>query len=411
MTNAPTEAPRARFLDRTTPPHIATLVLIASLGALNLNIVLPSLPALAEHFETPYAMMQLAVSAYLAMTAIMQLIIGPLSDRYGRRPVLIGSIIIFLLATIGAMFAPNAETFLAFRLLQATIISGFSLSRAIVRDLVPMEKAASMIGYVTMGMTLVPMLTPVVAGLLEEWYGWRAPLGFAVISGLIILFIIWQDLAETNRYRSASMGEQFRNYPELLTSRRFWGFSLTSMFASGSFFAFLGGAPYVAVNHLDLAPAALGLYFIFVGIGYMLGNFLSGRHASRIGVFTMMKAGCIAATLGSVISILYFAFGYSHPLGFFGPLLFVGLGNGLTLPSANAGMVSVRPHLAGSAAGLGGALQIGGGAALSMIAGYLLTVESGPAPLLWLMLASSLLSLLAALYTLWVDRRMASRPL
>ena len=152
----------------------------------------------------------------------------------------------------------------------------------------------------------------------------------------------------------------------------------------------------------------LGMYFVFIIIGYTLGNFLSGRYAARVGIFTMMVAGAIAAAAGIALSIAFFALGGSHAAGFFGPLFLVGLGNGLVLPSANAGMVSVRPHLAGSAAGLGGAIQIGGGAAVSVLAGYLLTPQSGPAPLLWLMLIAGLLGVAMTLVTRHIDRQMAA---
>lgn len=132
-----TTPPIVRFLDRTTPPHIATLILMAGVGALSLNVFLPSLPSMAEHFGVEYALMQLSVSAYLATTALVQIAIGPVSDRYGRRPVVIVTVSIFILASIGAIFAPNYTTFMICRLLQTAIATSFVMSRAIVRDMVP----------------------------------------------------------------------------------------------------------------------------------------------------------------------------------------------------------------------------------------------------------------------------------
>ncbi|MGB7286699.1 MAG: MFS transporter, partial [Salaquimonas sp.] len=247
---------------------------------------------------------------------------------------------------------------------------------------------------------------PVAGGLLQEYFGWQANFYFSASVGLFVLLIIIFDLQETNKHQSTSMGEQFKSYPELVTSRRFWGFVFSSLFASGTFFAFLGGAPYVAENHLGLTPSTIGFFFVFIAVGYMFGNFLSGRFATKIGIFAMMIYGAIVAAAGVAISLIYFYLGFSSAIGFFGPLFFVGMGNGLTLPSSMAGMVSVRPHLAGSAAGLGGAIQIGGGAALSVLAGILLTPESGPFPLLWLMLGASLTGILFTLYTRNVARQM-----
>ena len=127
-------------------PSILTLVSISAAGALSMNIFLPSLPAMARDFGVEYGFMQLSVSAFLAVSAVLQLLCGPISDRFGRRPVVLGSFAIFLLATIGALLATDAGWFMLFRLIQAVVTTGFVISRAVVRDIVPAEQAASMIG-------------------------------------------------------------------------------------------------------------------------------------------------------------------------------------------------------------------------------------------------------------------------
>ncbi|MEM8789105.1 MAG: multidrug effflux MFS transporter [Pseudomonadota bacterium] len=398
---------RGVWLDRRTPPHIVTLVLIAGLGALNMNIFLPSLPSMADDFQADYAIVQLTVSAYLGVTAILQLIIGPLSDRYGRRPVMLVSLAIFMAASLGCVLAPDIVTFLTFRMIQAAIATGIVLSRAVVRDMVSTDKAASMIGYVTMGMALVPMVGPMIGGVLDEWFGWRASFAATMTFGAAVAAIVWADMGETNRHRSASIRAQIRTYPELVTSRRFWGYALAAGFASGSFFAFLGGGPYVATDVLGMDPAELGLYFGLIALGYMFGNFLSGRFAERLGINFMMTLGGLVATAGMSLAVVLFLLGLDHPLSLFGSILFVGVGNGLTLPSANAGMVSVRPHLAGSASGLGGAIMIGGGAGLSALTGSLLGPGTGAWPLLLMMLLSSILAVAVALYVIARERKLS----
>ncbi len=202
------------------------------------------------------------------------------------------------------------------RLTQATIVSGLALSRAIVRDMVPMEQAASIIGYVTMGMTLIPMVSPAIGGLIQANFGWQANFHFAALLGIVTVLVIFYDLQETNKHITTSMGAQFRSYPQLFRSRRFWGFSLSAMFASGTFFAFLGGAPYVAERHLGLGPSVMGFFFIFVAVGYMLGNFISGRFATRAGVFVMMIYGSCVAVFGVLISLVYFSLGLHKRAGF-----------------------------------------------------------------------------------------------
>jgi DHA1 family bicyclomycin/chloramphenicol resistance-like MFS transporter len=256
-----------------------------------------------------------------------------------------------------------------------------------------------------MGMSVVPMVSPVIGGLLDELYGWHAAFLLVLAFGVVALAEVHIDLVETNRSASTSFAAQFRAYPELLGSRRFWGYAMTAALSSGAFFAFLGGGPFVATEMLGLSPSGYGLYFGIVSIGYMLGNFVSGRYSRRIGINRMMLMGNVVASFGMMLAIALFAAGQTHPLSLFGPVFFTGTGNGMTLPNANAGMVSVRPQLAGSASGLGGTLQIGGGAALAALAGALLHEQSGPMPLLWIMLLCSTGGLLATLYVISVARR------
>ncbi len=393
--------PKVRFLDRRSPPHIFTLVAVAGLPALSMNIFLPSLPGMAQWFDTDYAVMQLSISGYLAVTGVLQLVIGPLSDRFGRRPVLLWSLAVFLLATVACIFAPNVETFLFFRFCQATVASGMVLSRAIVRDLHPPAQAASMIGYVAMGMAVAPMLAPMLGGAVEQVLDWRGNFAAIIVFGVITLALVWSDLGETNANTSSSLLDQTRSYPELIRSLRFWGYALTNAFTSGAFFAFLGGAPYVASVSLGMEPAELGFYFGFIACGYMMGNFLSARYSTRAGINRMLLAGTLISLAAICVSIALFIAGYVHPLSLFAPILVMGLGNGLTMPNAMAGFLSVRPHLAGSASGLGGALMIGGGAGVSAATGAMLGPETGPYPLLGMMGLMAALSLLA---TLWVIR-------
>lgn len=396
-----------RLFDRRTPPHVATLVILSILSALNMNFFLPSMPSMAQTFGTDYAVIQLAVSGYLSATAVLQLVLGPLSDRYGRRPVLLWAIALFILASVGCAYAPTVEWFLACRVAQAGIVSGLVLSRAIVRDMHGPERSASMIGYVTAGMAIAPMVGPTIGGLVDETFGWRT--GFLGIAGLGVLvgLLVMVDLGETHHNRARSFGAQFRAYPELIGSRRFWAYALMAAFASGAFFAFLGGGPYVAIVVLGMTPAELGLHFALIAIGYMIGNILSGRFAMRLGIGRMMLAGSLTSVTGMTITLSLFAADLVHPLSFFGPILLVGLGNGLSLPSANAGMLSVRPDLAGSASGLGGALMIGGGAGLAALSGALLGPGRGAEPLLWVMFAASATGLLTALGVILTERRAA----
>ncbi|MDA1153511.1 MAG: multidrug effflux MFS transporter [Proteobacteria bacterium] len=402
-----TKSPNARFLDRTTPPHIMTLILITGISALNMSIFLPSLAAMTAYFETEYAVMQVSLSGYLAATAVLQIFVGPLSDRFGRRPILLGSLLIFVIATLGALFSTTVEAFLFFRILQAAVATCMVLGRAIVRDIVPDAQAASMIGYVMMGMALVPMVGPMIGGALEQAFDWHATFVFLVLAGIGTLALVYYDLGETLAKGGMGFRAQVRSYPELFRSPRFWGYVMCAAFASGAFFALLGGASFVGTTIFGLSPVWNGIALGAPAIGYAMGNFLSGRFSVRLGINKMALIGTGITIAGLGTSVLLTLAGLIHPLVFFGFCTFLGLGNGLILPNVMAGSISVRPHLAGPASGLGGAIMIGGGAALSQVAGSILTVESGTLPLQLIMLGTSMLAFLSVVFVVWREKQTA----
>jgi DHA1 family bicyclomycin/chloramphenicol resistance-like MFS transporter len=401
-----TSHPAPRFFDRTTPPHMFTLVMLAGLSALNMSLFLPSLNTIAAEYGVDYSVMQLAVSGYFAATAIMQIIVGPISDRFGRRPVVLGGFAIFTLASAGAALAPTGAAFLAFRLVQATVATGMVLSRAVVRDLVSQDKAASMIGYVTLGMSIMPMIGPFIGGAVDEFLGWRANFWLLTGMGLLMVVLAWADQGETVRDRGLPFREQVRQYPALLGSPRFWGYVLCTAFAAGAYYALLGGASLVASGVFGLTPLQTGLALGSPTVGYALGNYLSGRYSVRFGVNRMTLVGTGVASAGLAVSMAISLAGQESALLFFGFCTFLGLGNGLTMPNATAGMLSVRPHLAGTASGLGGAIMVTGGAALSAVAGASLSPEAGSLPLQAIMFGSSVLSGVAIGFVIWREKRL-----
>lgn len=393
-----------RFLDRRTAPHITTLILLAGMSALAMNIFLPSLPGMADYFGVDYAVMQLSVALYLAINAALQIFVGPISDKYGRRPVILWGTGLFCLATLGCLLATSGVMFLVFRMLQAVIAVAIVLSRAVVRDMFPADKAASVMGYVTMGMSLVPMLGPALGGYLETLFSWKASFVLLLGCGTLLFTIAWFDLGETAQKSGNTIGQQFREYPELLTSPRFWGYCLAAALNAGAFFAYLGGGPFVGTEVFHLSPEKVGLYFAMPGIGYFIGNFISGRFSARIGVNTMILRGTMITSSGLIVALLLSLSGFHHPVLFYGSMIFVGIGNGMTIPNATSGMLSVRPHLAGTASGLGGTMMIGGGAALSALAGALLVPGSTEIPLIGLMASTSISSILCISYVIRRER-------
>jgi len=383
-----------------------TLVLLASISALAMNSFLPSLPNMAEHFGSSTALMGLSVGVYLGTSAIFQILVGPLSDRIGRRTVSLWALIIFSVVSISCVYAPNTFVFMVLRALQAIAACTFVVARAIVRDTTETQASGSKIAYISMGTAICPMFGPALGGLLDGWFGWEANFWFIGGLGIFILLIAYFDLGETVPENTQGFRQQFSEYPELLLSRRFWGYCLASAFGAGAFFAYLGGGPFVGSIVYNLSPEMLGLYFGAPAIGYFFGNFLSGRFTILFGIDAMILWGLWIIFSGLSLSMVCSYFGYGTVETFFGFMIFVGLGNGLTIPNATAGMLSVRPHLAGTASGLGGAMMIAIGAALSTLAGAFLIPGSNEMPLLMLMWFSSLSGVAVIIYVRQRNKRL-----
>ncbi len=387
-----------------SPPTLITLIFATALSVLTLNMFLPSLAHMSEDFDVDYGLMNVAVAGYLFVSAVLQLIVGPLSDRYGRRPVLLIAMVIFVAASIGCVLAESIWAFLTFRMIQAAVVAGPVLSSASIRDRYPPNEAASKLGYVAMAMALAPMLGPMLGGALDMLFGWRA--GFVLYSllGAGVLLLLWADMGETNTNRSSTFAAQMREYPHLFRARRFWGYALCAAFSIGGFFSFITGAPLVAAAWFDLSPAMLGLGIGIITGGFLVGNFVTGRIAKRTQLTTMILFGRVVASVGPFCGLLLFIGNMGSVWVFFGSAICVGFGNGLTNANASAGLMSVRPKLAGSAAGLSGALIVALGAVLTMMTGTFVSPENGPYLVLSMMCGSSFAGLLAVLYVRRLDR-------
>lgn len=385
-------------------PHLSTLPLLCALSVLPLNVFLPSLPNIAHDFQTDYAFVSFSLAGYAAVGVALELIMGPMSDRFGRRPVVILSLVTFTVGSIGCALASNIWAFLVFRSLQAAITSCYPISMAIIRDTAGKERTASRIGYTAMIWALAPMIGLALGGVVDETLGWRAIFWGLALAGIITFALCGFQLGETNRTRSGTISQQFLAYPALCRAPRFWAYALCMGFSVGTVYAFLAGAPFVAAK-FDVSVASLGLFIGSITAGFVFGSFLSGRYASRYPLTTMMLVGRIVACSGPAISLALLCADVRLAIALFGPCILVGVGNGLTMPSANAGALSVRSDLAGSAAGLAGAMTLAGGAALSSITGAVLTEGNAAYALFSLMLFSAGFALLAALLAVLVERR------
>lgn len=380
-------------------PPVLALIAVSAVSPFAINVIVPSMPAIEQAFHTNYARVQLILSLFLAAVALSQIAIGPLSDRFGRRPVLLSGLALFVATDLAAPFAPSIDALIAIRVVQgATGCVGIVLGRAIVRDLFDRRQAASMIGYVTMGLAVAPMLAPSIGGQLQEYFGWTAIFWFMAMLGLVCLAVTWAFVPETNLHPTPtlSFGSMFADFARLLRNVEFLLFTGACSLATGVFFAFLGGAPYIAERMLQLSPGVYGLWFAVAPVGYIAGNFVSARFTEQVGVVKMILAGSTLAFVAASLPGLLFVGGHLSAPTLFLPMTLLGLANGLALPSAISGAISVHPEIAGAASGLSGAAQIGTGAVLSAATGAALAGGS-LLPMFALMATAAALGVLVAL--------------
>jgi DHA1 family bicyclomycin/chloramphenicol resistance-like MFS transporter len=380
---------------------IALLIAMATLNPISINMIVPALTAMADGLGADFATIQLTLSCYLFATAISQLIHGPLSDRFGRRPVVLWGVLIYAAASLVCLFATSVWIVILGRILQGVgAAAGFALCRAIVRDLYQRERAASMLGYITMGFSTAPMIAPLIGGLLSDHLGWRLIFLFMAVVGLAMLAAMWLALPETRR--PMPEGQErigfFQGFAVLARIPAFWAYALNTGLSAGVFFTFLGGAPFVATMHFGMSGTAYGIYFAMSPVAFFLGNFLTGRLTMRLGTGSMMRAGNIVSLGAAIASILLLGIDWQNPLALFVPVWFIGLANGLSLSNSMAGAVSVRPALAGTAAGITGSFQVGFGAVATVVVGYLLTTADSPVPMPLLMTTLAMVALATGIW-------------
>jgi DHA1 family bicyclomycin/chloramphenicol resistance-like MFS transporter len=385
------------------------LIAMSAIGPVSLNIVVPAIPGLAATLAADTGTIQLTISLYLCGLAVSQLLIGPLSDRFGRRPVVIGGLALTALASVAAIMASSAGGLILARVIQSLGAStGLVVGRAIIRDLFEREHAASMIGLVATAMVTSPMVAPLIGGVLDTAFGWEAIFVFVAVASLAVALWAAARLPET-RVRPHPH-EQARFLPELarlLTAPAFAGYVLAGALGSAPFFTFLGGGPHVVVTIMGRSSAEYGVWFAINALGYMAGNFLASRLSVRHGVNVMIWWGIVIAIVGTVGSVaLAIVAPAGGPAIVFVPQFVTSLGNGMLLPNAIAGAVSVRPQAAGTASGITGFVQMGIGAAAAQAIGHILAGAETPLPMALTMLAFALATALA--FALLVKRESAA---
>jgi DHA1 family bicyclomycin/chloramphenicol resistance-like MFS transporter len=385
----------SRAADTATTPDakpwglLLLLMALTSIGPTTLNIVVPALPQMANRLASDVATIQLTVTVYLLALAAGQLVMGPLSDRFGRRPVLLAGLALTAAASVMAISVGTVGSLIIARVLQAFGASaGIVVSRAIIRDLFDRNRAASMIGLVATVMVVVPTLGPLIGGLLEMGFGWESIFLFTAITSALVVGWAAIALPETRGLNVPPGVKQgfFRDLAGLSRSAKFAGYVCAGSFGSSTFFAFLGGGPHVIITLMERSAAEYGVWFAISSIGYMAGNYIASRLSMRYGIDRLIWWGigleAIGVAMAAAMAMFVMHWG---PIVVFAPQAFISLGNGVLLPGAISGAVSVRPQAAGAAAGITGFSQMALGAAVTQYAGILLAESPTAIPLAMLM--------------------------
>ena len=385
-----------------TPPantraFIAVLAVITALGPLSMQIILPVLPVMQVAFEVPAATVQYVLSLALFTIAFSTLVYGPASDRYGRRPVLVIGLIIFVIGSVIAAVAPTIEIVILGRIVQAVGgAAGMVLSRAIIRDLYDRETAARLMAYMITALVVAPMISPLIGGLLNDAFDWRAIFIFAGVIGALVLVFALPRVPET--LPPGTDVQTFRGmlggFLILLRVPAFLGYAGQVGFGMGMFMAFLGAAPFVMINVLERPPTEFGLFFVMISAGFMAGTFLTGRFGERVGMDRMMRLGSALAVLFGVVMLGFVLAGMWSPWTIFVPGAAMAMANGLAMPNAQAGAVSISPQFAGTASGLLAFLQMLIGAGFAQLAGVV--QDDTPLPMAIVMVTASVLAFLSS---------------
>src|SRR6202171_2606400 len=363
---------------------VMLLMLVAMTGVapISLYMLVPALPVLAQTFGRDISVAQMTVSLYMVGIACSQLIMGPLSDKFARRPVLLCGLGLMVAASAGCIFAETLPQLIAARFLQALGgATGMVVSRAIIRDLYSRERISAMISLVIAVMMIAQMLSPLTGGLLETAFGWRSIFYVITAASLIIAVAIAFTLPETRRDRTEAGG--FRgDVGSRLKSRAFIGYLLCQVLASQIIFAFAGGGPYIVVMQMGRSSAEYGAWFATTGFAYLIGNLFCVRFAPRHRLENLIWFGLALQFAGSLLNLVWGLAGLNQaPSWLFGTQMIVMFANAFVMSNSAAGAISVRPEAAGTASGAMGFLQMGVGSLVSQFGAWLGGHFATPVPL------------------------------
>lgn len=335
--------------------------IIGSIGTFSLHVLLPALPVIADSLGAPHAATQLLISLSIVSIALGNLTVAPLSDRYGRRRIVLLSLGLYVLASVAAITAPSLHFLVPCRVLQA--FGGgaaMSVMRATLLDHFGPARAASALAATATAILIAPMLAPTLGGLVLEWLDWRAVFALSALLGAGVLVFAWRNLGETHpgdRAAGPSL-HYFARCRQLLGSREYLAFLVFGSCMVSIIYTFVTGAPYVAIDVLGVSPARFGLLLFLPALASFAGFLTASRVTMRVGGQRMMQTGASLAFAGTLAMAAFAVTGVWHPLAIFLPGMLLGFGNAIAAPSSTIGAISRDPAIAGTASGLLGFAQL-----------------------------------------------------
>jgi MFS transporter, DHA1 family, multidrug resistance protein len=362
---------------RLSPQSITFTVFLSAavaIGPLSTDMYLPTFPLLADVFGASVAEVQLTLSVFTFTIAGCQLIYGPLTDRYGRKPILIGGLILFVLSSFACLIAEDIEELILLRFVQALgVCASIVVPRAMVRDLFEKERAAKQLSRMGTIMGFAPAIAPVLGGYIATIYGWQSVFVFLGCAGVLVLLVTIFMIDESHIQKDINALRPlhiYRNYRTLAGNAEFMGHALSGGFCFGGLFAFISGSPLVLIEVFGVAPAHFGYFFGMGVIGFMTGTLLGPMLTARRGLNYSLEIGVSISALGGGLMLLAALMDYNFVAAVMGPMIVYSIGLGLVLPQSQAGAMAPFPEKAGLASALMGFLMLGFAALL----GYVIAV-------------------------------------
>ncbi len=354
-----------------TTLSIAALV---ALGPLSTDMYLPALPGMASEFDTDSGNIQLTLSLFMVGFAFAQIIYGPLSDRFGRKPVLLIGLLIFIISSIGCALSSSINTLLLFRFLQALGGSaGPVLGRAMVRDIHGPESSGKILSHIASAMALAPAVAPIAGGFMFIAWGWASIfwllVSFGIAETLLLYFKIEESAPQEFRHPK-SINTILSNYKTLLKDRNYLGYTLTCTLSFAGLFSYLSGSSFVIIDYFSVSEVGYGLLFSLVVIGYISGTLTGGKLSLSWGYKNLVALGSIICLFSGLLMLILTGLNTQHVASIVIPMMFFMMGVGLVMPQSMAGALANYPQMAGSASGMLGFIQMSIAGIAGIIVGH-----------------------------------------